>query len=138
MSNQNSMDKVFHALAHPARRHIMDLVKKSPGCSVNDLCKHFETSRIAVMKNLQVLVDANLIISRKKGRTRELFFNVTPIQMIHDRWSDEYSEFWATQMIDLKYKIERQVTDKTSTKKKSKSKKTSKSKNHKQNKGKKS
>ena len=102
------MDLVFHALAHPTRRHMMDLVKKSPGCSVNDLCEHFETSRIAVMKNLRVLVDANLIISRKNGRTRELFFNVAPIQMIHDRWSDEYSEFWATRMIDLKYKIEGQ------------------------------
>jgi DNA-binding transcriptional ArsR family regulator len=102
------MDLVFHALAHPTRRHMMDLVKKSPGCSVNDLCEHFETSRIAVMKNLRVLVDANLIISRKKGRTRELFFNVAPIQMIHDRWSDEYSEFWASRMIDLKYKIEGQ------------------------------
>ena len=102
------MDLVFHALAHPTRRHMMDLVKKSPGCSVNDLCEHFETSRIAVMKNLRVLVSAKLIISRKKGRTRELYFNVAPIQMIHDRWSDEYSEFWATRMIDLKYKIEGQ------------------------------
>ena len=75
---------------------------------MNDLCEHFEISRISVMKNLRVLVDANLILSRKKGRTRELFFNVAPIQMIHDRWSDEYSEFWATRMIDLKYKIEGQ------------------------------
>ena len=108
MDNEKSMDLVFHALAHPTRRHMMDLVKKSPGCSVNDLCKHFEISRIAVMKNLRVLVDANLIISRKKGRTRELFFNVAPIQMIHDRWSDQYSEFWATRMIDLKYEIEGQ------------------------------
>ena len=113
MDNENSMDLVFHALAHPTRRHMMDLVKKSPGCSVNDLCKHFEISRIAVMKHLRVLVDANLVISRKKGRTRELFFNVAPIQMIHDRWSDQYSEFWATRMIDLKYKIEGQVNKPT-------------------------
>ena len=116
MSNQNSMDKVFHALAHPARRHMLDLIKKSPGCSVNDLCEHFETSRIAVMKNLRVLVDAKLIISKKKGRTREFYFNVAPIQMIHDRWSDEYSEFWATQIVDLKYKIEQRKTKKKSGK----------------------
>jgi DNA-binding transcriptional ArsR family regulator len=106
MSSQKAMDLVFHALAHPTRRHMMDLVKQSPGCSVNDLCEHFETSRISVMKHLGVLVDAKLILSQKRGRTRELFFNVAPIQMIHDRWRDEYSEFWATQMIDLKYQIE--------------------------------
>lgn len=108
------MDLVFHALAHPTRRHMMDLVKRSPGCSVNDLCEHFETSRISVMKHLGVLVDAELIISQKRGRTRELFFNVAPIQMIHDRWSDEYSEFWATQMIDLKYQVEGQSNSKKS------------------------
>ncbi len=118
------MDLVFHALAHPARRHMMDLVKKAPGCSVNDLCEHFETSRIAVMKNLKVLVEANLIISKKQGRTRELYFNVAPIQMIHDRWSDEYSEFWATQMVDLKYKIESQSKETASSAVKSKSKKS--------------
>ena len=125
------MDLVFHALAHPTRRHMMDLVKKSPGCSVNDLCEHFETSRISVMKHLGVLVDANLVISKKRGRTRELFFNVAPIQMIHDRWSDEYSEFWATQMIDLKYQIEGESKPKKS---KTQSKKPSKTKSAKKGK----
>ena len=128
MSNQDSMDKVFHALSHRARRQLMDLVKRSPGCSVNDLCEHFDMSRIAVMKHLGVLVDARLIISKKTGRTRELYFNIAPIQMIHDRWSDEYSEFWATQMIDLKYKIEQRKKKKKSGKK-AKSTPSSKSKN---------
>ena len=120
------MDLVFHALASRTRRLMMDLVKKSPGCAVKDLCEHFDMSRIAVMKHLQVLVDAKLIISRKIGRTRELFFNVAPIQMIHDRWSSEYSRFWATQAVDLKYKVEQAQRDKTT--KKSKSKSTSKKK----------
>ena len=115
---------------------MMDLVKQSPGCSVNDLCEHFETSRIAVMKHLKVLVEANLIISQKKGRKRELFFNVAPIQMIHDRWSDEYSEFWATQMIDLKYKIESRSTKSQKTEKRSKTTGQSKSKSTKKKKGK--
>jgi DNA-binding transcriptional ArsR family regulator len=110
---------------------MMDLVKKSPGCAVKDLCEHFDMSRIAVMKHLQVLVDAKLIISRKQGRTRELFFNVAPIQMIHDRWSSEYSRFWASQAVDLKYKVEqaqrekkaKQSSDKSSASKKGNRKK---------------
>lgn len=105
-----SMDLIFHALANLQRRKIMDLVKNMPGCSVNDLCKYFETSRIAVMKHLNVLVEAQLIISKKEGRTRQLYFNVAPIQMIYDRWSTEYSRFWATQAVDLKYKVESQLT----------------------------
>ena len=105
-ATENATDRVFQALASQPRRRIIDLVIQSPGCSVNDLCEHFKISRIAVMKHLGILVDASLIISRKKGRTRELFFNAVPIQMIYDRWSDEYSRFWVTQAVDLKYKAE--------------------------------
>lgn len=106
MNRTTKTDIVFHALANRARRKMMDIVKAAPGCSVNDLCEHFDTSRIAVMKHLKVLVAANLVISTKKGRTRELFFNAAPIQLIYDRWTTEYSAFWATQVVDLKYRIE--------------------------------
>jgi hypothetical protein len=27
--------------------------------------------------------------------------------MIYDRWTDEYSSFWTTQAVDLKYAVER-------------------------------
>ena len=85
----------------------MDLVKRMPGCCVNDVCEHFDISRIGVMKHIRILVEAKLLISRKNGRTRELFFNAAPIQLIYDRWTDEYAAFWATQVVDLKYRAER-------------------------------
>jgi predicted transcriptional regulator len=101
-----SMDCVFSALAHASRRRILDLLKSMPGCSVNDLCKYFEISRIAVMKHLRVLEEADLVISQKAGRTRELYFNAVPIQLIYDRWTTEYSAFWASHMTDIKFKSE--------------------------------
>ena len=106
MDEPQEIDLVFQALASQPRRLILDLVKRHPGCSVNDLCEHFDMSRIGVMKHIRILVDAQLVISRKQGRTRELFFNAAPIQMIYDRWTDEYSAFWTTQAVDLKYKVE--------------------------------
>ncbi len=106
MNQSHQTDLVFQALASRPRRMIMDLVRHMPGCSVNEVCEHFEMSRIGVMKHLQILVDARLVLSRKPGRTRELFFNAAPIQMIYDRWTDEYSAFWATQAVDLKYQVE--------------------------------
>jgi DNA-binding transcriptional ArsR family regulator len=63
-------------------------------------------SRIAVLKHIRVLEGAGLLISEKQGRERRLRFNVLPIQMIHDRWSDEYSGFWAGALADLKYRME--------------------------------
>ena len=100
-------DLTFQALASRPRRLIMDLVKRQPGCSVKDVAEHFDISRIGVMKHIQILVEARLIVSLKSGRTRQLYFNAAPIQMIYDRWSDEYASFWATQTVDLKAKIER-------------------------------
>lgn len=102
----DSMDLVFSALSHRDRRKILDLIQQMPGCSVQDVAKYFDCSRIMVLKHLDVLTQAELVISRKVGRRRELFFNAVPIQMIYDRWTTEYSRFWATKALDLKLAIE--------------------------------
>ena len=104
-------DHVFMALAHPVRRRILDVLKASPGCSVAHVCGHFELSRIGVMKHLKVLERADLVISEKRGRTRELHFNVVPIQMIYDRWTTELSAHWARRLTDLKYRVEEHTDD---------------------------
>ncbi|GJM26567.1 MAG: hypothetical protein DHS20C16_29820 [Phycisphaerae bacterium] len=100
------MDAVFVALANPVRRRMLDILKDNPGFCVNDVCAFFEMSRIGVMKHLQVLEAAKLVVSRKNGRTRHLFHNAVPIRMIYDRWTTEYSAVWAKKMTQIKYKIE--------------------------------
>ncbi len=102
----DSMDAVFQALAHAQRRRMLDIVTERPGCSVNELCAYFDMSRIAVMKHLRVLHDAMLLVSAKEGRTRRIFFNAVPIQMIHDRWTTQYSRFWAGRLMDVKVRVE--------------------------------
>ncbi len=81
---------------------MLDIIKNNGGCSVNDVSAHFPVSRIAVMKNLRVLERAGLIVSEKKGRTRSLYVNTIPIQMIHDRWTSEYSALWAADITRIK------------------------------------
>lgn len=82
---------------------MLDLIKDEPGISVGILAAEFDVSRIAVMKHLAVLEEANLIISQKDGRTRKLYFNAAPIRMIYDRWTTEYSAYWAGKMTRIKY-----------------------------------
>ena len=101
-----SMDKIFHALASRVRREMLDIVRDDPGCSVNDVCRHFDVSRIAVMKHLTVLETAGLLISEKSGRKRSLYFNTVPIQMIHERWTTEFSALWAGKLTAFKYDLE--------------------------------
>lgn len=105
-SAQSQTDSVFAALAHPARRRILDLLKAHPGMTVKAVASHFQISRIAVMKHLAALEDAGLILSEKHGRERRLFFNPVPIQQIYDRWTDQYSAFWAGRMTDIQARVE--------------------------------
>jgi DNA-binding transcriptional ArsR family regulator len=99
-------DLVFAALAHASRRRILDLLTESPGLSVKALASHFDVSRIMVLKHLRTLEAVDLVLSRKEGRMRRLFFNPVPIQAIYDRWTDRYSAFWSARMTDIKSRVE--------------------------------
>jgi predicted transcriptional regulator len=100
------MEAVFDALGNATRRRILDIVKERPGSAVGEVAAEFHTTRIAVMRHLTVLEEAGLLLSGKEGRRRRLYHNPVPIQMIYDRWTTEYSGFWAAQMADVKYRIE--------------------------------
>lgn len=100
------MDLVFHALASRARRAILDIVRDQPGCCVQDVCEHFDVSRIMILKHLRILEEAQLLVLKKAGRKTELYFNAIPIQLIYDRWTSEYSSYWASKVVDLKMLIE--------------------------------
>ena len=101
-----SMDNVFQALASAPRRQILDIVREKPGCNVSEVCRYFDVSRIAVMKHLAVLENTGLLISRKQGRTRRLYFNAAPIQAIYERWTTEYSGLWASRLTAFKRQVE--------------------------------
>jgi DNA-binding transcriptional ArsR family regulator len=117
MTDDREMDAVFQALAHESRRRMLDIVKECPGITVGALASEFDVSRIAVMKHLAVLEDALLLVSEKDGRTRKLYFNAVPIQLIHDRWTDEYSAYWGAKVARIKYLAEQRAEGSTKKKK---------------------
>ena len=102
----DEMDAVFSALASEPRRRILDILKKEPGCNVNRVCEFFDIGRVAVMKHLAALERANLVVSEKSGRERQLWFNPVPIHMIYDRWTTEFSDYWAGRLARAKYRLE--------------------------------
>ena len=106
MITNDDMDLVFHALAHKTRRCILDLVRDQPGQGVGELAKAFDVSRIAIMNHLKVLEEAGLLVSQKDGRTRRLYLNAMPIQAIHERWIDAYSDYWADRLSFIKHAAE--------------------------------
>ncbi|RYV03905.1 transcriptional regulator [Shewanella sp. OPT22] len=108
------MDEVFQALAHSHRRLILDFVNQNPGCLAGEIAQRFDCSRIAITKHIKILEKAQLLIIEPSGRKRLHYFNVMPIQMIYDRWTDQYSQFFAAPMSDFKQFVEqKQLQDQT-------------------------
>lgn len=69
---------------------------------MGELAAHLDVSRVAVMNHLRVLTEANLITSRKEGRSRRLYLNALPLQLIYERWIDGYSAHWLDRMSLIK------------------------------------
>ena len=92
---------VWKALADPTRRRVLDLLSTQP-LTTGQLAAQFPVSRIAVMKHLTALVEANLVVARKRGRERWHYLNVFPLQELHERWLDPVAERWAASLSGLK------------------------------------
>lgn len=80
------MDGVFSALAHEARRALLDALYERGGQSLGELCEGLEMSRQAVSKHLAILEEANLVVTFKDGREKKHYLNPMPIQEISERW----------------------------------------------------
>ena len=79
-------DRVFKALAGRERRQILDLLRDGP-MTTGEIGKHLpRLDRTTVMQHLRVLEDARLVITKKEGRCRWNYLDVSPIQRIHERW----------------------------------------------------
>ena len=105
--NDDELDLLLHAMASQPRRAILDVVRSHSGCNLNYVAGHFSFSRIGVMKHIDVLEAAGLIVSERSGRERTLYFNAVPIQQVHEEWTDQYSRFWAGRLTDLKRIVEK-------------------------------
>ena len=58
------------------------------------------------MKHLKQLEEANLVVTRRRGREKLHFLNPVPIRLIHDRWVSKYAQPWAAGLSDLKSRLE--------------------------------
>ena len=99
-------EPVFKALADPTRRLLLDRLFSRDGRSLSDLATDLEMTRFGVMKHLQILEQASLVVTRKSGREKLHFLNVVPIREIYVRWIGKYTEHHAAALVDLKSRLE--------------------------------
>jgi len=113
MANENKTgrppeqdDLVFKALAGSDRRLILDLLLAAPMTTGEIGKKLPHLDRTTVMLHLGVLEKAGLIISKKEGRCRWNYLDVSPIQRIHERWIQSYAAPSARFLSRLKSDLE--------------------------------
>jgi uncharacterized protein YndB with AHSA1/START domain len=100
------MDAVFRALADPTRRSLLDELFREDGQTLSALEGRLPMTRFGVMKHLRQLEEANLVVTRRRGREKLHFLNPVPIRLVHDRWVSKYAEPWAAALSGLKNRLE--------------------------------
>jgi DNA-binding transcriptional ArsR family regulator len=96
LNNQAPLDLVFHALADPTRRAIVDRLTRGPA-SVSELAAPMAMSLAAVMQHLKVLEDSRLLRTEKQGRVRTC--TIEPeILAAAETWLSERRMLWQTRL----------------------------------------
>ena len=96
---------LWRALADPTRRRILDLLRQQP-LITGEIAAQFAISRIAVMRHLEVLCEAELVASRKRGRERWHYLNAVPLQRLQQRWAEPVAAGFASTLLRLQDTVE--------------------------------
>jgi DNA-binding transcriptional ArsR family regulator len=101
------LDPIWKALADETRRTILDFLRSGPKTTTAIVEQFPDLSRFAVMKHLDVLRQAALVLTREEGRQRINSLNAVPIRMIYERWVSNYEGIWANALLRVKEAAER-------------------------------
>src|SRR6266478_5058416 len=97
-------DRVFHSIADPSRRRILDLLARGER-PVGRIAEQFAMSRPAVIKHLRVLRTVKLVTVRRRGRERIYTLNPTPVKTVQG-WLSKFEVFWDENLENLRKQVE--------------------------------
>jgi DNA-binding transcriptional ArsR family regulator len=86
------LDRMFHALADPSRRAMVDRLSRGPA-SVSELARPLPMTLAAVVQHLQVLEASGLVRSEKLGRVRTCRIEPSALRTA-ERWIGERRTGW--------------------------------------------
>jgi DNA-binding transcriptional ArsR family regulator len=104
-----SLDKVFHALADPTRRGMVERLVRGPA-SVSELSRPLAMSLPAVLQHLQVLEASGLVRSEKAGRVRTCRIEPDALRAA-ESWVTGQRTAWETRLDRLGDYLADQGTD---------------------------
>jgi DNA-binding transcriptional ArsR family regulator len=93
---ESSLDLMFHALADPTRRVMVERLSEGPA-TVSDLAQPFAMSLSAVVQHLQMLEASGLVRSAKVGRVRTCSIDPDALSKAED-WITGRRRSWETKL----------------------------------------
>src|SRR5579859_1979914 len=93
----SQLDRTFGALVDPTRRAILARLAAAESVSIGELARPFAIKLPAVMKHLDVLGTAGLILRSKKGRTVTVRLAPAPMEEAMD-WLRQHERFWSASL----------------------------------------
>jgi DNA-binding transcriptional ArsR family regulator len=96
LQQQPALDQVFHALADPARRAMIERLSAGPA-SVSQLAEPLPMSLSAVGQHLAVLEASGLVRSQKVGRVRTCTLDAAALTQA-EHWINERRLAWGKRL----------------------------------------
>lgn len=95
-NGQAVLDEVFHALADPTRRAVLQRLSQGPA-SVSELAKPFGMALPSFLQHLRVLEASGLVRSTKVGRVRTCEMQPQPLTTA-EQWIGEQRALWEARL----------------------------------------
>jgi DNA-binding transcriptional ArsR family regulator len=99
MNRRRAHSDVFYAVAHPARRRILELLEQGER-PVASLATEFKLSAPALSQQLTVLKKAKLVAERREGRQRLYRLTPEPLEEVTD-WVEAHKSYWIVKLAAL-------------------------------------
>lgn len=114
MKSAHQSDAIWQALADPVRRGILEFLT-SQSRPTGEICEHFQKlarqksaklSRTAVLRQLDLLIQADLVQVKPEGRQRINSLNPKPLEEICMPWLAARKQAWSDRLSRLKQHVE--------------------------------
>ncbi len=99
LDRSSSLDRVFHALAHPARRAMLHRLTDREQ-NLSELTAPLKMSFPAASKHVRVLERARLVRRRVQGRQHLCRLHAAPLKEVAD-WAEGYRKLWERNFLRL-------------------------------------
>jgi DNA-binding transcriptional ArsR family regulator len=108
-----ALDRIFHALADPTRRAIVDRLATG-AATVSTLAEPFEVSLTSIGQHLKILEDCGLVRSSKEGRVRTVELSPATLA-VAERWFARHRARWERRLDRLGELLDEEEDDDENT-----------------------